>query len=46
MKMYIIKCRHNGKVLLSTPNKAMALHRFMRLVNKDKFKLVIVERSK
>lgn len=46
MKMYIIKCRHNGKVLLSTPNKAKAFHRFMRLVNKDAFKLVIVERSK
>lgn len=46
MKMYVIKCRCNGKVLLSTPKKAMALHRFMRLVNKDAFKLVIVERSK
>ena len=46
MKMYIIKCRHNGKVLLSTPNKAKAFHGFMRLVNKDAFKLVIVERSK
>ena len=46
MKMYVVKYRHNGKVLFSTPNKAMALHRFMRLVDKEMFKLVIVERSK
>ena len=44
-KMYVVKYKKDGKVLFSTPNRAMALHRFMKLVNKEMFKLVIVERG-
>ena len=45
MKTYVVKYKHNGKILFSTTNRAMALHRFMKLVNKEMFKLVIVERG-
>ena len=45
MREYVIKNKINGTVLFSTPNRSMALHRFMKLVNKEMFKLVIVERK-
>ena len=45
MRMYVIKYKKDGKVLFSTPSGAVALRRFMGLVNKEMFKLVIVERK-
>ena len=45
MREYVIKNKINGEVLFSTPSRNMALHRFMKLVNKEIFKLVIVERK-
>jgi hypothetical protein len=45
MREYVIKNKMNGETLFSTTNRSMALHRFMKLVNKEMFKLVIVERK-
>ena len=45
LKKTLDKNKMNGETLFSTPNRSMALHRFMKLVNKEMFKLVIVERK-